>query len=129
MKISFLSVASIIVTVIFVSIACFHVLLSFGCPFGEFAMGGSYKILPKNRRVLSVGNALILLFMSVVFLQHAYVIKGLSFLPTNPLVWVITIFLGLNTIANLLSRSKKERYTMTPISGIAFILCLFIALS
>lgn len=129
MEVNFLSIASIIVTIICVSIACFQVLLSFGCPLGEFAMGGSYKISPKKRRVLSVVNALILLFMSVVFLQHAYVIKGLRFLPTNPLVWVITIFLGLNTIANLLSRRKKERYTMTPISGIAFILCLFIALS
>jgi hypothetical protein len=96
---------------------------------GEYAMGGYYKVLPKKLRIVGVINAIILLFMGFVFLQHTDVLYGLHFLPTNILVWVFTIFLGLNTIANLISRSKKERFIMTPLSSIAFILCLFITLS
>lgn len=122
-------ISSIVVTIMFVSIAVFQVLLSLGYPLGEFAMGGYYKILPKKFRVVSVVNAIILLFMSVVFLQHSNVLQGLNFIPTNILVWVITIFLGLNTIANLVSKSKKERIIMTPLSSIAFLLCLFISLT
>jgi uncharacterized membrane protein SirB2 len=111
------------------SVAVFQVLLSLGYPFGEFAMGGYYKVLPKNLRIVSAVNAFILIFMGLVFLQHTNVLNSLDFLSTNILVWVITIFLGLNTIANLMSRSKKERLFMTPLSGFIFILCLFISLA
>ncbi|WP_391122651.1 hypothetical protein [Psychrobacillus sp. L3] len=129
MEADFIYISSIIVAILLMSIAVFQVLLSLGYPFGEFAMGGHYKVLPKKLRIASVANALILLFMGFVFLQHTNVLIGVDFLSTNILVWVITIFLGVNTIANLISRSKKERFVMTPLSGFTFILCLFIALS
>ena len=111
------------------SIAVFQILLSFGFPLGDYALGGYYKVLPKKLRILSAINALILLFMGYVFLQHTEVFSGLRFLPTTILVWVITILLGINTITNLISQNKKERLVMTPLSGFTFILCLFIALS
>ncbi|OKL35360.1 hypothetical protein BLL40_15860 [Domibacillus mangrovi] len=121
--------SSIIVAILFVSIAVFHVLLSLGYPFGEFAMGGYYKVLPKKLWIASAANALILFFMGFVFLQHTHAFIDLDFVSTNRLVWMMTIFLGINTIANLISRGKKERFMMTPLSGFTFILCLFIALS
>ncbi|WP_214484824.1 hypothetical protein [Bacillus sp. SM2101] len=123
------NILSIIVTILFVSIAVFQVLLAIGLPLGEFAMGGFYKILPKKLRIVSAINAVILLFMGIVFLQHTDLLNIFNFLPTNILVWVITVYLGLNTIGNLISRSKKERYVMTPLSSIAFILCLMVSLS
>ncbi|WP_404469603.1 hypothetical protein [Sutcliffiella horikoshii] len=125
----FIFLASITVAVFCMFIAVFQVLLSLGYPFGEFAMGGYYKVLPKKLRIVSAVNALILMFMGLVFLQHTNVLNGLDFLSTNILVWVITIFLGLNTIANLMSRSEKERLFMTPLSGFIFILCLFVSLA
>ncbi|WP_026582684.1 hypothetical protein [Bacillus sp. J33] len=129
METEFVYISAIVVAIMFVSISVFQVFLSLGYPLGEYAMGGYYKVLPKKLRIMSVINAIILLFMGFVFLLHADVLNGYNFLPTNKLVWFITIFLGLNTIANLISRSKKERFIMTPISSIAFILCLFITLS
>lgn len=129
MELDFITISSIVVAISCLSVAVFQVLLSLGFPYGELAMGGYYKVLPKKLRIVSAVNALILLFMGFVFLQHTNIINGLDFLSTNILVWVITIFLGLNTIANLISQSKKERYVMTPLSGFTFILCLFIALS
>ena len=110
MDVDLIYVASIIVAILFLAIAVFQILLSLGYPLGEFAMGGYYKVLPKKLRIVSVANALILLFMGFVFLKHTNVLTGLDFLSTNILVWIITIFLGLNTIANLISRSKKERF-------------------
>ena len=129
MEVDFIYIAAIIVAILFVSIAVFQVLLSLGYPLGEYAMGGYYKVLPKKLRIAGAVNALILLFMGFVFLQHANVFIGVGFLSTNILVWVITIYLGINTIANLISRSKKERFVMTPLSCFTFVLCLFIALS
>lgn len=129
MEESMLYILSIIVTFMFISIAVFQVLLALGLPLGEFAMGGYYKVLPYKLNVVSAINAIILLVMGVVFLQHTNVINIFNVLPTNILVWVITVFLGLNTIANLISRSTKEKYVMTPLSSIAFILCFMISLS
>ncbi|MGM7681204.1 hypothetical protein ACSVDA_03520 [Cytobacillus sp. Hm23] len=120
---------SIIVTIMFVSIAAFQVLLVLGLPLGEYAMGGFYKVLPKKLRIVSAINAIILLFMGIVFLQHSDLLNIFNFLPTHILVWIVTVYLGLNTIGNLISRSKKERYVMTPLSSIAFILCLMVSLS
>jgi len=128
MEVDFIYFSTIVVTILFVSIAFFQVLLSLGFPIGEFALGGYYKVLPKKLRIVSAVNAMVLVFMSFVFLQHTDVFIGLSFLPTNILVWIMTIFLAINSIANLFSRSKKERFIMTPLSSIAFILCLFIVL-
>ncbi|MBN3555854.1 hypothetical protein JYA63_16370 [Fictibacillus nanhaiensis] len=129
MATEFVYFSSIIVAIMFVSISVFQILLSLGYPLGEFAMGGFYKVLPKKLRIMSMINAIILLFMGIVFLKHTDVLYGFNFLPTNTLVWIITIFLGTNTITNLLSQSKKERRMMTPFSSIAFLLCLFITLS
>ncbi|WP_100332977.1 hypothetical protein [Bacillus alkalisoli] len=122
-------ISTIIVAILFLSVAVFQVLLSLGYPYGEYAMGGYYKVLPIKLRLVSAVNALILLFMGFVFLQHANVINGIDLLATNILVWCFTIFLGLNTLTNIFSRSKKERLIMTPLSGVTFILCILIALS
>jgi hypothetical protein len=129
METGFVNILSIVVAIMFVFISIFQVLLFLGYPLGEYAMGGLYRVLPKKLRIVSIINAIILLFMGLVFLQHTNVLNSFNFLPTNILVWVITIFLGLNTITNLISQSKKERFIMTPLSSIVFFLCLFISLS
>lgn len=121
-------ISSIIVAIIFVFLAIFQELLTLGFPLGEFTLGGYYKILPKKLRTISAISSLILLFMAIVVLKHAKIFNGLDFLPTSILMWIITIALSLMTLANAISQSKKEKYTMTPLSGIAFLLCLYITL-
>ncbi len=129
MEMGFVHLSAIIVAILFASVAIFQVLLSVGYPLGEYVMGGFHKVLPKKLRILSILNAIILLFMSLVFLIHINVLTTFHFLPTNILVCIITLYLGLNTVINLLSQSKKERFIMTPLSFIAFLLCLVVSLS
>jgi len=125
-----IQLAAMIIMILLAGIAVFQVLLTFGYPLGEATMGGKYKILPKPLRFVSAFSALILLLMGFVFLQRANVIiTEIPFLPTNILVWVFTGYLGLNTLVNLASKSKKERLIMTPISAIACILGVFLATS
>ncbi|MDN6142263.1 MAG: hypothetical protein L0I78_07605, partial [Tetragenococcus halophilus] len=95
----------------------------------EFTLGGYYKVLPKKLRAISAIRSLILLFMAVVVLKHAKIFNGLDFLPSHVLMWIITIALGLMTLANFISQSKKEKYTMTPVSAVTFLLCLYITLA
>ena len=91
-------------------------------------MGGKYKVFPKPLRIASAFSALVLLFMGFVFLEQAKVVS-IPFFSTRILVWIFTIYLGINTLGNLASKSKKERLIMTPISTIAFLLGLVIAFS
>ncbi|MET3575604.1 hypothetical protein ACFFIY_06100 [Bhargavaea ullalensis] len=114
---------------IFVGVAVFQVLLSLGRPLGEYAMGGYHKVLPGKLRLVSSINAAILLLMGFIVLQHAGLISGGSFFANDLMMWGITAFLGLNTAANLASRSHKEKRVMAPVSAIAFALCLIVALS
>ncbi|MEW9108100.1 MAG: hypothetical protein AB2374_02045 [Cytobacillus gottheilii] len=119
---------SITVAVLFLLIAIFQVLLALGFPLGEFALGGFHKVLPKKWRFVSIGNAVILILFAWIFLQHAYILESILPFSTHVFVWIIAIFLALNSVANLFSVSKKEKYVMTPLSAAACILCFWIAL-
>ncbi|MCA1023740.1 MULTISPECIES: hypothetical protein [Halobacillus] len=122
-----MEIAAITAAILFGLVAVFQVLLAFGFPLGEAAMGGSHRVLPANLRAASALNALLLIFMAGIVLQHAFQFSDLlRFLPTTILMWVIIIFMGINTLMNLISRSKKERLIMTPVSGLLFILCLWV---
>ncbi|KAB8130780.1 hypothetical protein F9U64_14055 [Gracilibacillus oryzae] len=118
-----------VVAIIFVGISVFQILLACGYPLGEFALGGYYKVLPVKLRVVSGVNALVLLIFAVVLLLHSNIISGIDLISVKILIWGITVFLGINTIANLISRSKKERYVMTPLSFLTFVLCLYLSIA
>lgn len=128
-ELALVSAGSILLMILFASLAVFQILLVFGYPLGEFALGGYHKTLPFNLRLLSAFNALVLIVMGIVFLQYTDVLKEVRFLPQPASAWVVTLLLGLNTIANMASRSPKERKVMTPVAGFAFILCLAIIMS
>ncbi|GKU82984.1 hypothetical protein [Niallia sp. NCCP-28] len=121
-------IAASISTVIFIGLAMFQILLALEFPLGKATMGGFHKVLPKKLRFASGVSAIILLFMGLVLLQQSdFFSIGLSETLANTLTWIFAIYLAINTIVNLLSKSKIEKSIMTPISGISFILCLFVA--
>ncbi len=124
----FIQAAAIIVAIISGGIAIFQILLFLGFPYGEYSWGGTYgEVLPRRLRMMSLPSAILLLVMGYIFLIHTKVLPTVIDLPTHLLVWVITIFLGLNTLGNLASKSKKEKALMSPLSGIACIAALFVS--
>jgi hypothetical protein len=119
--------SAILNALILLGVTIFHVFVSIGYPLGDFTMGGKHKILPKPYRFISALSALTLLFMITVFLKQAGVLS-LEIPYSKGFAWIFTIFLSINTLANLASKSKKERLIMTPLSTLSFLLCLFITL-
>ena len=117
---------SILGAVLFGVIAIMIVLVACGLPLGEFTMGGQYKILPKKLRVAAVISVAIQIFAMIIILQAGGFIP-LCFSPivTKYICFFFAAYLSLNTIMNMLSKSKKEKYVMTPISLIAGI-CFWI---
>lgn len=113
---------SLIGAIIFTIMAIVAVLIACGLPLGEFTMGGQYRILPKKLRIMSFVCVIIQIFAVIIILQTGGFIK-LWFTAniTRYICFFFAIYLSLNTIMNYFSKSKKERYVMTPISLVAAI--------
>ena len=111
---------SIIGAVLFGIIAVMTVLVACGLPLGEFTMGGQHKILPEKFRVAAVISVVIQIFAMIIILQAGgFISLWWSFKITKYICFFFAAYLSLNTIMNMLSKSKKEKYVMTPISLIA----------
>ena len=83
---------------------------------GQFAWGGKYKVLPLSLRIGSILAIIIYLGIAICLLSKSgiyQIIQQGTLL--NILVWVIFVYLVLGIFMNAISRSKRERYTMTPI--------------
>mgnify|MGYP000970133815 FL=1 len=117
---------SILGAVLFGVIAIMTVLVACGFPLGEFTMGGQHKILPKKFRITAVISVAIQIFAMIIILQAGGLLPlWFSFKITKYICFFFAAYLSLNTIMNMISKSKKEKYVMTPISFIAGI-CFWI---
>ena len=117
---------SILGAVLFGVIAIMTVLVACGFPLGEFTMGGQHKILPKKFRVMAVISLGIQIFAMIIILQAGgFISLWLSLKLTKYICFFFAVYLSLNTIINMISKSKKEKYVMTPLSLIAGI-CFWI---
>ena len=117
---------SILGAALFGLIATMTVLVACGLPLGEFTMGGQHKILTKKLRVAAVISVAIQIFAMIIILQAGgFISLWLSFKVTKYICFFFAAYLSLNTIMNMISKSRKEKYVMTPLSLIAGI-CFWI---
>ena len=120
---------SILGAVLFGVIATMTILVACGLPLGEFTMGGQHRILPKKLRVVAVISVAIQIFAMIIILQAGgFIPLWFSFKITKYICFFFATYLSLNTIMNMLSKSRKEKYLMTPISlivGICFWITAF----
>jgi hypothetical protein len=125
-----IQIPAILSGLIFLAVAVFQVLLFAGVPLGEYSWGGANKgVLPVRLRIASLLSACLLVCMAFVVAVHANVLfVDLPLLSNKIAVWIITIFMGLNTLGNLASKSSKEKRLMTPLTGVAFFSCLAISI-
>lgn len=112
--------------VLFLLIVILTVLVACGMPLGEFTMGGQYKILPPKMRVMAVISLVIQIFAIIIILQAGGIVPlCFSARATKYICCFFAVYLSLNTVMNMMSKSKKEKYIMTPLSFLAAI-CFWI---
>ena len=102
------------------------IILSFliicGLPLGELTMGGQYKVFPKKLRVILVTQLILQIFFVIIILQMGGVIPlWFSGNITRIICIIMAACLSLNTFMNFISKSKKEKFIMTPLSLISAI--------
>ena len=117
---------AIIGAVVFSIIIILSILLICGLPLGEFTMGGKYKVFPKNLRIILVAQLVLQMFFVVIILQMGgFIPLWFSSGVTKIVCIIMAAYLSLNTLMNFFSKSKKERYIMTPLSLISAV-CFWI---
>ncbi|MGG5461246.1 hypothetical protein [Clostridium sp. B9] len=108
---------AILGAILFLVIVMLSILVALGLPLGEFTMGGQHRILPKKYRIMAIISVAIQLFAIMIILQAGGLIPlWFSVKVTKYICLFFAAYLCLNTIMNFVSRSKKEKYVMTPIS-------------
>ena len=121
--------AAIVTCVLLGFLALFQIALALGAQLGEFAWGGKSKVLPTRLRIGSIVSILIYALIAIILLERA----GLTHILGNSAVvqvgaWVVFAYFVLGILMNAISRSKKERYAMTPLTVILAALSLVVAI-
>ena len=102
------------------------ILIICGLPLGELTMGGQYKVFPPKLKIVLVIQLILQLFFVIILLQMGeFIPLWFSYNVTKIIGIVMAIYLSINTVMNLISKSKKEKYIMTPLSFVTAI-CFWI---
>jgi len=124
--------AAVLAAVLFAGMAAFQASLALGAPLGAHVLGGRHPgALPTRLRIFSVIAAAILVGGALVILARAGAI-GWPVGATGLLVpgsWAIAVFLVLNTLGNLASKSRLERTVFAAMTAALAVLCACVALS
>ena len=108
---------AIIGAIAFSVVIVLSILIIFGMPLGELTMGGQYKVFPKRLRIILVTQLILQIFFVIVILQMGgFLSLWFSEKTTKIIGIVMAVYLTLNAIMNFVSKSKKEKYIMTPLS-------------
>ncbi|HLL04050.1 MAG TPA: hypothetical protein VK539_25925 [Myxococcaceae bacterium] len=124
-----LVLAAVLACVIFAGLTIFQALLIAGLPLGHLAWGGQHRVLPAGFRIGSAISIMLYGAFALLMLERAGIIE---LLPGDAIegvgLWVLTGYFALGIVMNAISRSKPERYTMTPVALVLTLLCLVLAL-
>ena len=113
----------------FAIVIVLSILIICGLPLGELTMGGQYKVFPKKLRIVLVTQLILQMFFEIIILQMGgFIPLWFSGNVTKIIGIIMAVYLSLNTVMNFISKSKKEKYIMTPISLISAICFWIVAL-
>lgn len=123
---------AVLAAVLLVAAALLQVGLSLGAPWGSIAYGGRMSredgTLPARFRWMSgLAAALLLLATYLVLARGGVIGSGLSQGLLTWLTWAIVALMILNTIGNLASASRIERYVLGTATLVIAVLCGIIA--
>ena len=121
--------AAIALVVILSLLAVFQLALALGAPLGRFAWGGQHRVLPGRLRIGSLVSILIYGIIAVLALDRVGLIDVVPDAVSTVGMWVVFAYFVIGIPLNAISRSKPERYVMTPVVTILAVLNLLVALS
>ncbi|MBF0671754.1 MAG: hypothetical protein IR160_04125 [Salinibacterium sp.] len=120
--------AAAAVLLLLAALAIFQVALIAGAPLGHFAWGGQHRILPAKLRIGSVVSIVLYGIFALIILAKVGAVP-LDETVADVAMWVLFAYFVLGILMNAISRSKPERYLMTPVCVVLAAASLLVALS
>jgi hypothetical protein len=120
--------AALLACVVLSGLAVLQVALAAGQPLGRFAWGGQHDVLPRRLRVGSAVSVLLYAVFALVVLQSAGLVAVLPEAVAGTGIRVLTGYFALGVVMNGISRSRPERFLMTPLVLLLAACCLVVAL-
>jgi hypothetical protein len=121
--------AALIFAGVMAALCLFQIALAAGAPLGRFAWGGAHERLPTPLRVGSLVSLLIYGACTAMVLDRAKLIDVVADNISHVGAWVVAAFLSLGVVMNAISRSKRERFTMTPVAFVLAACAYVVAMS
>lgn len=123
------AVAAIVFAVLLGLLAIFQIVLVAGAPIGHLAWGGQERVLSTRKRVGSVVAVVLYVGFALLALARAGLVGDAAGHPVVVVaMWVVVGYLALGIVLNAISRSRPERFVMTPVALLLAILALVVAL-
>lgn len=115
--------------ILLAALSALQVLVALGLPLGHFVWGGRHKVLPTRLRIGSVVSVVLYAAIAAVLLSRAGVTPGGASTFMRVATWALFGYFTLGILMNAISRSRPERFTMTPITIALAAAALIIALA
>lgn len=120
--------AAVVGCALLAGLAVFQAFLAAGRPWGRFAWGGQHDVLPRGLRIGSAVSIVLYAAFTVVLLAAAGIVdvlpEGFVDVAIRALTGYFLIGIGMNAV----SRSRSERFVMTPVVLVLFLCCLVLVL-
>ncbi|MGY1603668.1 hypothetical protein [Geodermatophilus sp. SYSU D00815] len=123
-------IAAVVAHVLLAGLTVLQVALAAGAPLGHLAWGGRHRVLPRGLRIASAVSVLLYAAFAWIIATAADRAEEVGdHRPGYPLVWVLTAYFAVGVLANAASRSRRERFVMTPVALVLALCCLTISLA
>ena len=117
-----------ILLVLFGLLAAFHILILFNLLPANIVWGGRAALSSSPRALLTVSLIFNVLFAMVVAAKLGYIDVNRLSRVIDIFLWIIFAYLLLNTAGNIASSSSLEKLLFTPITIVAALLVLRLAI-
>jgi preprotein translocase subunit SecY len=122
--------AAVVATVVFAALAVLQLLVAAGKPYGRLVWGGGHRVLPAKLRIGSVIAVVLYTAFILVLLDRSGLLSVLGSGAFSVVAaWVLFAYFAIGIVVNAISRSKPERFTMTPVNAVLAACALVIAMS
>ncbi|WP_293781469.1 hypothetical protein [uncultured Aeromicrobium sp.] len=121
--------ACIIACTVLGALLVVQICVAAGAPWGRLVWGGQHRVLPNGLRVGSALSVPLYAGFAGVLLSRAGLLPGGNSLPIPILTWVLCAYFAVGIAMNGISRSRAERFTMTPACAVLAAATLVVALS
>ena len=122
------AIALVSALVLLTALAVLQVLVALGLPLGALVWGGLHKVLPTRLRIGSAVSVILYGAIAAVLLSRAGTFPGGDSAFIRITTWILFGYFVLGGLMNAISRSRPERFTMTPVTIVLAVATLIIAL-